>query len=163
MASIRINGRDVEVSAADDKPLLWVLRDDVGLKGTKYSCGAGLCGVCTVLVDGRPVHSCIFPVAKVGDAEVTTIEGLAQDPQHPVLQAWIAERVPQCGYCQPGQILTAAALLHHNPAPSTADIDTAMSAVLCRCGTYLRIRRAVERAARSLQLQEMQAGEQGHG
>jgi isoquinoline 1-oxidoreductase alpha subunit len=108
MTSIRINGQVHKVGVADDKPLLWVLRDDVGLTGTKYSCGAGLCGVCKVLVDGRPVRSCIYPVAKLGDAEVTTIEGLAQDPQHPVLLAWIAERVPQCGYCQPGQILTAA-------------------------------------------------------
>ena len=120
MASIRINGRDVEVSAADDKPLLWVLRDDVGLKGTKYSCGAGLCGVCTVLVDGRPVHSCIYPVAKVGDAEVTTIEGLTQDPRHPVLEAWIAERVPQCGYCQPEQILTARLTLSGDRYPDSA-------------------------------------------
>ena len=162
MTSIRINGQDLQVSATDDKPLLWVLRDDVGLKGTKYTCGTGLCGVCTVLVDGRPVRSCIYPVAKVADAEVTTIEGLAQDPQHPVIQAWIAERVPQCGYCQPGQILTAAALLRQNPNPSAADIDAAMSGVLCRCGTYLRIRRAIQRAAHSLHSQEMQAGDQRH-
>ena len=162
MTSIRINGRDLKISVAADKPLLWVLRDDAGLEGTKYSCGAGLCGVCTVLIAGRPVRSCIFPVSKVGDAEVTTIEGLAQDPQHPVIQAWIAERVPQCGYCQPGQILTAAALLRQNPAPSAADIDAAMSGVLCRCGTYLRIRRAIQRAAHSLGSQDMEAGDQSH-
>jgi aerobic-type carbon monoxide dehydrogenase small subunit (CoxS/CutS family) len=163
MASIRINGQDVNVSAADDKPLLWVLRDDAGLKGTKYSCGAGLCGACTVLVNGRPVRSCIFPVAEVGDAEVTTIEGLARNPQHPVVQAWIDERVPQCGYCQPGQIMTAAALLQQNPSPSEADIDAAMSGVLCRCGTYLRIRRAIHRAAQSLRAQAIHPGAERHG
>ncbi|MEJ2650491.1 MAG: (2Fe-2S)-binding protein [Gammaproteobacteria bacterium] len=163
MVSIRINGQELKLSVAVDKPLLWVLRDDVGLKGTKYSCGIGLCGVCTVLVDHRPVRSCIFPVSRLGDAEVTTIEGLTQDPRHPVVQAWLAERVPQCGYCQPGQILTAAALLQQTPQPSDADIDAAMSGVLCRCGTYLRIRRAVRRAAHSLRSQAGFSGGPRHG
>jgi isoquinoline 1-oxidoreductase alpha subunit len=147
MLHLNINGQQHEIEAAPAMPLLWVLRDLLGLTGTKYACGISLCGACTVLVDGRPVRSCTTPVAAVGKRSVTTIEGLAEHRDHPVQRAWIEEQVPQCGYCQSGQILTAAALLARKPQPSDADIDAAMSAVLCRCGTYPRVRRAVRRAA----------------
>jgi aerobic-type carbon monoxide dehydrogenase small subunit (CoxS/CutS family) len=143
-----INRQPVEVDAADGTPLLWVLRDIVGLTGTKYGCGKSLCGACTVHVDGVPTRSCQLPVERVAGMRITTIEGLAPGALHPVQKAWIAESVPQCGYCQSGQIMTAVALLASNPAPSDQDIDQAMRGVLCRCGTYPRIRRAIHRAAR---------------
>jgi isoquinoline 1-oxidoreductase subunit alpha len=148
MANLRINGRDVTVDADPDTPLLWVLRDHVDLTGTKFGCGAGLCGACTVHLDGAAIRSCITPLADVEGAEITTIEGLSRDGSHPVQQAWLAEQVPQCGYCQPGMIMAAAALLADTPQPSDADIDAAMTN-LCRCGTYDRVRRAIHRAAQA--------------
>ena len=144
---IVVNGREHTIGVDPETPLLWLLRDTLGLTGTKYTCGAGLCGACTVHLDGEPVRSCALPVAEVGAREITTIEGLSADGSHPVQRAWIADRVPQCGYCQPGQIMTAAALLARNPSPSDEDIDEAMQGNLCRCGTYQRIRRAIHRAA----------------
>ncbi len=143
--SITVNGQEHTVDVDPETPLLWVLRDTLGLTGTKYTCGVGLCGACTVHLDGEPVRSCTLPVSEVGSRAVTTIEGLSPDGSHPLQQAWIAESVPQCGYCQPGQIMTAAALLAENPTPSDDDIDAAMSGTLCRCGTYQRIRRAIHR------------------
>jgi isoquinoline 1-oxidoreductase alpha subunit len=143
--SITVNGQEHTVDVDPETPLLWVLRDTLGLTGTKYTCGVGQCGACTVHLDGEPVRSCTLPVSEVGSRAVTTIEGLSPDGSHPLQQAWIAESVPQCGYCQPGQIMTAAALLAANPTPSDEDIDAAMSGVLCRCGTYPRIRRAIHR------------------
>ena len=146
MANLRINGRDVAVDADPDTPLLWVIRDHVNLTGTKFGCGAGLCGACTVHLDGAAIRSCITPLVDAEGAEITTIEGLSRDGSHPVQQAWLAEQVPQCGYCQPGMIMAAAALLADTPQPSDADIDAAMTN-LCRCGTYDRVRRAIHRAA----------------
>jgi isoquinoline 1-oxidoreductase subunit alpha len=146
MANLRINGRDVAVDADPDTPLLWVIRDHVNLTGTKFGCGAGLCGACTVHLDGAAVRSCITPLADVEGGAITTIEGLSADGAHPVQQAWLAEQVPQCGYCQPGMIMAAAALLAETPNPSDADIDAAMTN-LCRCGTYDRVRNAIHRAA----------------
>ena len=128
-------------------PLLWALRDLIGLTGTKFSCGAGLCGACTVLIDGEPTRSCITPVSTLAGKAITTIEGLSPDGNHPLQKAWQEEHVSQCGYCQPGQIMNAAALLQKNSKPSDADIDAAMSGTLCRCGTYQRIRKAIHRAA----------------
>jgi isoquinoline 1-oxidoreductase subunit alpha len=148
MANLRINGRDVAVDADPDTPLLWVIRDHINLTGTKFGCGAGLCGACTVHLDGAAIRSCITPLADVEGAEITTIEGLSADGSHPVQQAWLAEQVPQCGYCQPGMIMAAAALLADTPQPSDADIDAAMTN-LCRCGTYDRVRRAIHRAAQA--------------
>ncbi|HJW81246.1 MAG TPA: (2Fe-2S)-binding protein [Acidiferrobacterales bacterium] len=147
MISLSVNGeaRDLEVDPAT--PLLWVLRDTLGLTGTKYSCGIAVCGACMVHVDGAPVRACVTPLSAVANKSVTTIEGLSQDSSHPVQRAWIALDVPQCGYCQSGQIMTAAALLARNPKPTDTDIDRAMSGVLCRCGTYSRIRRAIKQAA----------------
>ncbi|WP_119072127.1 (2Fe-2S)-binding protein [Aggregatilinea lenta] len=145
--TLTINGESVTVTVSPDTPLLWVLRDTLGLTGTKYGCGRGLCGTCTVHRDGEAVRSCMVAVADVGDSAITTIEGLSPDGSHPVQVAWIEESVAQCGYCQPGQIMEAAALLAENPAPTDDEIDAAMSGVLCRCGTYSRIRRAVHRAA----------------
>ena len=146
--TLTVNGQSFEVSAEADTPLLWVLRDNLGLTGTKYSCGAGLCGTCTVHIDGEPRRSCITPISTVGASEITTIEGLSADGNHPVQTAWLEEHVVQCGYCQPGQIMNAVALLEKNPHPSDADIDAAMQDVLCRCGTYQRIRKAIHRAAK---------------
>ena len=147
MISLSVNGeaRDLEVDPAT--PLLWVLRDTLGLTGTKYSCGIALCGACTVHVDGAPVRACVTPLSAVAGKSITTIEGLSKDSSHPVQRAWIALDVPQCGYCQSGQIMAAAALLAKNPKPTDADIDQVMSGVLCRCGTYSRIRRAIKQAA----------------
>jgi isoquinoline 1-oxidoreductase beta subunit len=146
MFSLTVNGKVFSLSADPDVPLLWVLRDTLGLRGTKYGCGVGICGSCTVLVDGQPRRACVVAAATLAGREITTIEGLAQTPEHPLLQAWIAEQVPQCGYCQPGQILTATALLASQPKPSETAIKAAMGGVLCRCGTYQRIRRAIQRA-----------------
>jgi isoquinoline 1-oxidoreductase alpha subunit len=147
MINLLINGKQQEVDVEADTPLLWVLRDHVGLTGTKYGCGIAVCGACTVLVDGQPVRSCVTPVSSVSGKHITTIEGLSPDRRHPVQQAWIAEDVPQCGYCQSGQILSAVALLKAKPHPTDADIDEAMGSLLCRCGTYVRIRRAIKKAA----------------
>ena len=144
---LTVNGKDYNVDVSPDTPLLWVLRDVLGLTGTKYSCGTGHCGACTVHRDGDPLHSCTYPVSNVKDAKITTIEGLSPDGTHPVQQAWQEESVPQCGYCQPGQIMMAAALLARIPDPSDKDIDKYMAGVLCRCGTYQRVRRAIHRAA----------------
>jgi isoquinoline 1-oxidoreductase alpha subunit len=145
--TLTINGKPYEVDVSPDTPLLWVLRDDLGLTGTKYGCGKALCGSCTVHVNGAPVRSCVMPVSAAAGSRITTIEGLSADGSHPIQKAWLEEDVPQCGYCQPGQIMTAAALLSQNKRPSDADIDAAMSGILCRCGTYDRIRRAIHRAA----------------
>jgi isoquinoline 1-oxidoreductase alpha subunit len=145
--TLKVNGKEYTVDVDPDTPLLWVLRDTLGLTGTKFSCGVGLCGACVVHLDGAPVRSCVTPVSEVASRSITTIEGLSPDGSHPLQRAWIAEDVPQCGYCQPGQIMTAAALLAENPHPSDEDIDAAMSGNLCRCGTYQRIRRAIHRAA----------------
>ncbi len=145
--TLRINGRSHPLDVEPDTPLLWALRDAAGLTGTKYGCGIGTCGACTVHLDGRPIRSCRMAVSDVGDRAVTTIEGLSPDVTHAVQKAWIAEEVPQCGYCQSGQIMSAAALLASNGSPSDSDIDRAMSGNICRCGTYDRIRRAIHRAA----------------
>lgn len=145
--TITVNQTEHTVEAEADTPLLWVLRDKLGLTGTKYSCGMGLCGSCTVLIDGQPRRSCVMPISAVGEAQITTIEGLSENGDHPVQKAWLDEHVTQCGYCQPGQILNAVALLEKNPNPSDAEIDAAMKNVLCRCGTYQRIRAAIHRAA----------------
>ena len=145
--TLNINGQSHTLEVASDLPLLWALRDKLNLVGTKYSCGIGVCGTCTVLVNGVPMRSCTMPAIAMAGAEITTIEGLDPDGNHPVQMAWHEEDVPQCGYCQGGQILTASALLARNPQPSDEDIDAAMSGVLCRCGTYPRIRKAIKRAA----------------
>lgn len=146
--TLTVNGVKHQVEADPDTPLLWVIRDLVGLTGTKFGCGIALCGACTVHINDQPVRSCSTPVSTVKASQrITTIEGLSSDTSHPVQQAWIAEQVPQCGYCQSGQIMSAAALLRTNPNPSDADIDNYMSANLCRCGTYPRIRKAIHRAA----------------
>ncbi|MGB6536577.1 MAG: (2Fe-2S)-binding protein [Xanthobacteraceae bacterium] len=148
--TLEVNGRPHTVDADADTPLLWVLRDDINLKGTKFGCGAGLCGACTVHLDGAPVRSCRLPVANVGKAAVTTIEGLAANPIGARLQlAWLEVDVLQCGYCQAGQLMSAAALLARTPAPSDGDIDAAMNGNICRCGTYLRIREAIKQAAKT--------------
>ncbi|HVU48844.1 MAG TPA: (2Fe-2S)-binding protein [Terracidiphilus sp.] len=144
---LNVNHEVRTVDILPDTPLLWALRDVLDLKGTKYGCGIGTCGACTVLVDGKPVRSCMTHVGSVTGQEITTIEGLSVNAIHPVQQAWEAEDVPQCGYCQPGQILAAAALLAHTPHPTDAEIDKAMNGNLCRCGTYPRIREAIHRAA----------------
>lgn len=143
-----LNRAPVEIDVPDGMPLLWALRDVLGLTGTKYGCGQMLCGACTVHVDGKAARTCRLPVEQVEGKRVTTIEGLSGDLLHPLQRAWIAESVPQCGYCQSGQIMAAAALLAGNPVPTDADVNTAMRGVLCRCGTYQRIRLAIHRAAR---------------
>jgi len=147
MISLNVNGKRYDVDVSPDMPLLWVIRDAVGLTGTKFGCGLSQCGACTVHLDGEPVRSCVTPVSSVGARKVTTIEGLSPDSTHALQTAWVAEQVPQCGYCQSGQLMSAAALLAKKPKPSDADIDAAMSGNICRCGTYQRIRRAVHRAA----------------
>jgi isoquinoline 1-oxidoreductase alpha subunit len=144
---LKVNGKEQEVAAPEEMPLLWVLRDLLGLTGTKYGCGMAQCGACTVHLDGQAVRSCVLPVGAVGGKSVTTIEGLSSSGLHPVQRAWIETDVVQCGYCQPGQIMTAAALLKAKRKPSDAEIDAAMSGNLCRCGTYQRIRAAVRRAS----------------
>ncbi len=147
--TLTVNGTSTTVDTPEDMPLLWVLRDVLKMKGTKFGCGVGACGACTVHIDGRAVRSCMTRVANV-NAAVTTIEGLSEDGSHPVQQAWMELDVPQCGYCQAGQIMTAAALLANNSSPSDADINTAMNGNVCRCGTYMRIREAIHRAAASV-------------
>lgn len=144
MITLYVNDKRLQADVSEDTPLLWVLRDHFRMTGTKFGCGEGLCGACTVLVEGKPVRSCITPVADVQGKSVTTIEGIAET--HPVKQAWLAQEVSQCGYCQPGQIMSAVALLAQTPKPSDADIDRAMTGNLCRCGTYGRIRRAIHAA-----------------
>ena len=147
--TLRINGQDKQVDVPEDMPLLWVLRDRLDLTGTKFGCGIGSCGACTVHLDGVAVRSCQTPAVAAAGKAVTTIEGLSSDGSHPVQQAWIEAQVPQCGYCQSGQIMTAAALLAKTPKPTDAQIDTAMTGNICRCGTYQRIHRAIARAARA--------------
>ena len=144
---LTVNGRARTVNVDPDTPLLWVLRDELSLTGTKYGCGEGQCGACTVHVDGAAIRSCVTPVSSVARQKITTIEGLSPDGRHPVQRAWIEEDVPQCGYCQPGQIMTAASLLAFRSKPTDAEIDDAMSGNICRCGTYPRIRKAIHRAA----------------
>jgi aerobic-type carbon monoxide dehydrogenase small subunit (CoxS/CutS family) len=144
---LNVNGEPFTVEVSSDTPLLWVLRDALGLTGTKYSCGIGECGACTVHLDDKAFRSCLVPASQAVDKSIVTIEGLSPIGDHPLQRAWVAENVPQCGYCQPGQIMTAAALLWEIPNPSDDDIDRAMSAVLCRCGTYQRIRQAIHQAA----------------
>jgi len=144
---LNINGATHEIDADPDMPLLWAVRDFVKLPGTKYGCGKALCGACTMHLDGQPIRSCSVPISAVGAAKITTIEGLSADASHPVQKAWIELDVVQCGYCQSGQLMAAAALIESNPSPSDADIDAAMNGNLCRCGTYPRIRAAVKRAA----------------
>jgi isoquinoline 1-oxidoreductase alpha subunit len=144
---LNVNGKELEVDVDPQTPLLWVLRDSLGLTGTKYGCGIALCGACTVHVDGQPTRSCVVPVSAIGTQKITTIEGLSTDRSHPVQKAWIELDVPQCGYCQSGQIMSAVALLEQKPKPTDDDINAAMSGNICRCGTYQRIRAAIHRAA----------------
>ena len=145
--SLIVNGKSASVQVDPLKPLLWVLREDLGLTGTKFGCGMALCGCCTVDLNGDAVRSCVTPIGRAEGQRVTTIEGLSRDLSHPIQQAWLAEQVPQCGYCQPGQMMSAACLLAANPNPNDTDVDNAMAGNLCRCGTYQRIRRAIHRAA----------------
>jgi isoquinoline 1-oxidoreductase alpha subunit len=147
MIKLNVNGKDTELEVDGEMPLLWVLRDVLGLTGTKFGCGMALCGACTVHLEGAPIRSCVTPVSAAGGRKVLTIEGLSPDSSHPVQKAWIELDVPQCGYCQSGQIMSAAALLARTPRPSDAEIDAAMSGNICRCGTYQRIRAAIHRAA----------------
>lgn len=147
VVALKINGRNVALDVPDDTPLLWAVRDELDLKGTKFGCGIGMCGACTVHVNGVAQRSCITPVGSVADAEITTIEGLSADGEHPLQQAWVAAQTPQCGYCQSGQIMQAASLLAQNSNPSDADIDDAMSGNLCRCMAYPRIKKAIKLAA----------------
>ncbi len=149
MISLTVNGKRYDVDVSPDMPLLWVIRDTIGLTGTKFGCGLSQCGACTVHLNGEPVRSCVTPVSNAVGKNVTTIEGLSPSSNHALQSAWIAEQVPQCGYCQSGQLMSAAALLAKKPKPTDADIDAAMSGNICRCGTYQRIRRAIHRAARS--------------
>jgi aerobic-type carbon monoxide dehydrogenase small subunit (CoxS/CutS family) len=148
VAKLRVNGKTVEIPAArGETTLLWFLRDELGLTGTKYGCGLGVCGACTVHMDGTAARACLVSLEAAFDRDITTIEGLSHDASHPLQRAWVAEQVPQCGYCQSGQIMQAAALLAATPHPTDAEIATAMEGNLCRCGTYTRIRRAIRRAA----------------
>jgi aerobic-type carbon monoxide dehydrogenase small subunit (CoxS/CutS family) len=149
MIVLTVNGQRHEVDIEPETPLLWVIRDEIGLTGTKYGCGIAQCGACTVHVNGLPIRSCSFPVSGAEGAQITTIEGLSEDTTHPVQAAWIAEDVPQCGYCQSGQIMAAVAFLKENPAPTDADIDESLTNI-CRCGTYPRLRAAIHRAAASM-------------
>jgi aerobic-type carbon monoxide dehydrogenase small subunit (CoxS/CutS family) len=146
--TLTINGTDHTLDISADTPLLWALRDKLDMTGTKYSCGIGTCGTCTVLVDGMPMRSCVMPAVSMAGRNIVTIEGLSEDASHPVQRAWNDEDVPQCGYCQGGQVLAAVALLERDPNPDDAAIDAAMSGNLCRCGTYVRIRKAIKRAAK---------------
>ena len=151
MISLEVNGKKYDFDVGPDTPLLWVLRETLGLTGTKYGCGRALCGACTVHVNGEAIRSCVTPVSSVDGKRITTIEGIGNTKEgHAIQEAWIADDVPQCGYCQSGQIMEAVALLKKSPKPNEADIDDAMSGILCRCGTYQRIRRAIHRAARMM-------------
>jgi isoquinoline 1-oxidoreductase alpha subunit len=150
MRTLHINGRAVTIEAEDETPLLWIIRDTIGLTGTKFGCGIGMCGACTVHVGGRPTRSCITPVSSLANAEIITIEGLDPQGQHPLQKAWIDLQVPQCGYCQSGQIMQAASLLKDFPTPSDEDIDAVMAGNLCRCMTYVRIRKAIKQAAAAM-------------
>lgn len=150
MIELSVNGEQVALDVDPRKPLVWVLREDLAMTGTKFCCGSGQCGICMVHVDGRAVRSCVMPLAEAQGRRVVTIESLANEPDNPLIAAWVAERVPQCGYCQPGQVMAAAALLAADPRPSDTAIDRAMSVVLCRCGTYPRVRRALARAATAM-------------
>jgi isoquinoline 1-oxidoreductase alpha subunit len=150
MIKLTVNAKALDVDVDPDTPLLWVLRDHLGLTGTKFGCGMALCGACTVHLDGSPVRSCLVPVSAVDGKAVTTIEGLSADRSHVLQKAWIELDVPQCGYCQSGQLMSAAALLRNNPDPSDSDIDAALAGNICRCGTYTRIRAAIHRAAELL-------------
>ena len=145
---LNINGKDYDIKSAPDTPLLWVLRDELGLTGTKYGCGTGDCGTCMVLIDGVAMHSCIFPISTLGTSKIITIEGLSPDGSHKVQKAWRDTGVTQCGYCQPGQIIAASALIENNPNPTDEDIDRIMSRNICRCGTYNKIREAIHTAAK---------------
>ena len=149
MATLNVNGKDVSVDVEADMPLLWVLRDELGLRGTKYGCGIAACGACTVHMDGQPVRACVMPMSAAEGKKITTIEALSKDGSHPVQKAWVQLQVPQCGYCQSGQIMAAVALLATNKKPSDADIESAMTNI-CRCGTYARIREAIHLAAKSM-------------
>jgi isoquinoline 1-oxidoreductase subunit alpha len=150
MIKLEINGRQLETDASPETPLLWVLRDHLGLTGTKFGCGMALCGACTVHLEGAPIRSCVTPLSAAEGRRITTIEGLSNDRGHPVQRAWLELDVPQCGYCQSGQIMSAVALLASNPAPTDADIDAAMSGNICRCGTYQRVRAAIKDVAASM-------------
>jgi aerobic-type carbon monoxide dehydrogenase small subunit (CoxS/CutS family) len=150
MATLDVNGKKLSVDVEPEMPLLWVLRDELGLTGTKYGCGIAACGACTVYLDGQPVRSCVMPISAIEGKKITTIEGLSKDGTHPVQKAWVQLQVPQCGYCQSGQIMQAAALLASVPRPSDADIDSHMAGNLCRCGTYQRIRAAIHLASKSI-------------
>ena len=152
MITLNINGQTHELDVDPGTPLLWVIREQTGLAGTKFGCGIGQCGACTVHLNGTPIRSCVTPIQAVANQQITTIEGIApgENERHAVQQAWIDEQVPQCGYCQSGQIMSAVALLQSNPAPTDADIDQAMSGNICRCGTYPRIRRGIKRAATTM-------------
>ena len=158
MTNLTINGHNVTVDAAKDMPLLWVIRENLQMTGTKFGCGAGLCGACTVHVDGVAVRSCQTQVGDVAGKQITTIEGLSAHSDHPLQKAWVAEQVPQCGYCQSGQIMQAASLLSHNPTPTRAEIVEAMNGNLCRCMTYPRIVKAIERASNDLRAANDTAG-----
>jgi isoquinoline 1-oxidoreductase subunit alpha len=151
MVNIRVNGIPHQLDVEDETPLLWVIREEIGLTGTKYGCGIAACGACTVHVNGEAVRSCVVPLGAIANAEVTTIEGLSPDSSHPVQKAWLQEDVPQCGYCQSGQIMAVAAYLKSNPSPTDADIDAKLTNI-CRCGTYERLRRAVHRAAAAMKI-----------
>ena len=146
--TLNINGDQKQVDVDPNTPLLWVLREDLDLVGTKYGCGMSQCGACTVHLNGAAVRSCVFPVSAVANQPITTIEGLSEDGDHPVQKAWLEEDVAQCGYCQPGQIMSAAALLNNNPNPTDEDIDLAMSGNICRCATYVRIKKAIKKASK---------------
>jgi isoquinoline 1-oxidoreductase alpha subunit len=148
--TLTVNGGNQEVEAMEDMPLLWVIRDLLGMKGTKFGCGEGLCGACTVHLDGQAIRSCSLPISEVGDGKITTIEGLSENGDHPVQKAWVQHIVPQCGYCQSGQIMNAASLLNANAKPSEAEIEQGMAGNLCRCGTYNRIKEAILTASTSV-------------
>jgi len=163
MSQFQLNGQPVNVHAEDDTPLLWVIRDELRLTGTKFGCGIGMCGACTVHLNGRAIRSCITPVGAVAGQQVTTIEGLSPDGQHPLQQAWIAAQAPQCGYCQPGQIMQAATLLLDFPNPSDAEIEAVMAGSLCRCMAYVRIRQAIKLAATAMQATPVEAAAPSQG
>lgn len=147
--NLNINGQKKQIDTEPDTPLLWILRDHLNLKGTKYGCGIAQCGACTIHVDGIAMRSCSLPIAAINDQKIKTIEGLSKTGDHPVQKAWLSHDVPQCGYCQAGQIMSAAALLDNNPNPTDTDIDAAMHGNICRCGTYLRIKAAIKTAAKT--------------